>query len=422
MKKRKKWSGVVLACMILLSLWGCDHEEKSIQPVDVDTVLNWQIPAETMPKSKELPILSSHPVQISEAALENAVKTFMESKHFTYTASPPQTWDSPVSYFFTTWSDHLYQAGKDGNASYSLNLDGEGNIVSFGLSLSTFENSYIRQTFVLPDKETIPSHAYTSDRFQQGVDLDFLSCEEAKAKTREFLGNLGLPVDNLEFTIYTIDLETLQTVADEMYAAGRLEVIPASTTPSGQVKEGSTMMYKQYVKEDECYYIVVRFTYEGIPLYDDEVGLSDGTSSATMGKMDGETPSFTMAGPICHLLLEQDGFTYAWLSTGVCLNFEAEGKPKAVLTFQEAREALASLYAGQVIVKPDAVQKLELCYIPIYHEESKSFTLVPAWHAELYTYPYQEDPDHIRVAQVFLDAYDGHQLYPPEEVPTDAAS
>ena len=375
-----------------------------------------------MPKSKELPILSSHPVLISEAALENAVKTFMESKHFTYTASPPQTWDSPVSYFFTTWSDHLYQAGKDGNASYSLNLDGEGNIVSFGLSLSTFENSYIRQTFVLPDKETIPSHAYTSDRFQQGVDLDFLSCEEAKAKTREFLGNLGLPVDNLEFTIYTIDLETLQTVADEMYAAGRLEVIPASTTPSGQVKEGSTMMYKQYAKKDECYYIIVRFTYEGIPLYDDEVGLSDGTSSATMGKMDGENPPFTMAGPVCHLLLEQDGFTYAWLSTGVCLNFEAEGKPKAVLTFQEAREALASLYAGQVIVKPDAVQKLELCYIPIYHEESKSFTLVPAWHAELYTYPYQEDPDHIRVAQVFLDAYDGHQLYPPEEVPTDAAS
>ena len=422
MEKSKKWSGVVLACMILLSLWGCDHEEKSIQPVDVDTVLNWQIPAETMPKSKELPILSSHPVLISEAALENAVKTFMESKHFTYTASPPQTWDSPVSYFFTTWSDHLYQAGKDGNASYSLNLDGEGNIVSFGLSLSTFENSYIRQTFVLPDKETIPSHAYTSDRFQQGVDLDFLSCEEAKAKTREFLGNLGLPVDNLEFTIYTIDLETLQTVADEMYAAGRLEVIPASTTPSGQVKEGSTMMYKQYAKKDECYYIIVRFTYEGIPLYDDEVGLSDGTSSATMGKMDGENPPFTMAGPVCHLLLEQDGFTYAWLSTGVCLNFEAEGKPKAVLTFQEAREDLASLYAGQVIVKPDAVQKLELCYIPIYHEESKSFTLVPAWHAELYTYPYQEDPDHIRVAQVFLDAYDGHQLYPPEEVPTDAAS
>ena len=422
MEKSKKWSGVVLACMIILSLWGCDHEEKSIQPVDVDTVLNWQIPAETMPKSKELPILSSHPVLISEAALENAVKTFMESKHFTYTASPPQTWDSPVSYFFTTWSDHLYQAGKDGNASYSLNLDGEGNIVSFGLSLSTFENSYIRQTFVLPDKETIPSHAYTSDRFQQGVDLDFLSCEEAKAKTREFLGNLGLPVDNLEFTIYTIDLETLQTVADEMYAAGRLEVIPASTTPSGQVKEGSTMMYKQYAKKDECYYIIVRFTYEGIPLYDDEVGLSDGTSSATMGKMDGENPPFTMAGPVCHLLLEQDGFTYAWLSTGVCLNFEAEGKPKAVLTFQEAREALASLYAGQVIVKPDAVQKLELCYIPIYHEESKSFTLVPAWHAELYTYPYQEDPDHIRVAQVFLDAYDGHQLYPPAVVPTVAAS
>ena len=273
----------------------------------------------------------------------------------------------------------------------------------------------------MPDKETIPSHAYTSDRFQQGVDLDFLSCEEAKAKTREFLGNLGLPVDNLEFTIYTIDLETLQTVADEMYAAGRF-IDPSIGDPFWPEGKDHTVMYKQYTNKDECYYIVVRFTYEGIPLYDDEVGLSDGTSSYTVDKMDSENSPFTMAGPICHLLLEQDGFTYARLGTGVCLNFEAEGKPKAVLTFQEAREAMASLYAGQVIVKPDAVQKLELCYIPIYHEESKSFTLVPAWHAELYTYPYQEDPDHIRVEQVFLDAYDGHQLYPPEEVPTDAAS
>lgn len=116
------------------------------------------------------------------------------------------------------------------------------------------------------------------------MDLDFLSCEDAKTKTKEFLRNLGLPVDNLEFTIYTIDLETLQTVADDMYAAGRFELIPPSTTPSGQVKEGTTMMYKQYAKEDECYYIIVRFTYEGIPLYDDQVGLSDGTSSATMGE------------------------------------------------------------------------------------------------------------------------------------------
>lgn len=296
MKKRKKWSGIALACMILLSLWGCDHEEKSIQPVGVDTVLNWQAPAEAMPKTQELPILSFYPVQISEAALENAVKTFMESKHFTYTASPPQTGDFPDSHFFTTWSDHLYQAGKDGNASYSLNLDGEGNIVSFGLSLSTFENSYIRQTFVLPDKETIPSHAYTSDRFQQGADLDFLSCEEAKAKTKEFLGNLGLPVDNLEFTIYTIDLETLQTVADEMYAAGRF-IDPSIGDPFWPEGKDHTVMYKQYTNKDECYYIVVRFTYEGIPLYDDEVGLSDGTSSYTVDKMDSEIPRLQWLGP-----------------------------------------------------------------------------------------------------------------------------
>ena len=80
MKKRKKWSGIALACMILLSLWGCDHEEKSIQPVDVDTVLNWQAPAEAMPKTQELPILSFHPVQISEAALENAEELSKRAK------------------------------------------------------------------------------------------------------------------------------------------------------------------------------------------------------------------------------------------------------------------------------------------------------------------------------------------------------
>ena len=167
----------------------------------------------------------------------------------------------------------------------------------------------------MPDKETIPSHAYTSDRFQQGADLDFLSCEEAKAKTKEFLGNLGLPVDNLEFTIYTIDLETLQTVADEMYAAGRF-IDPSIGDPFWPEGKDHTVMYKQYTNKDECYYIVVRFTYEGIPLYDDEVGLSDGTSSYTVDKMDSENSPFTMAGPICHLLLEQDGFTYARLGTG----------------------------------------------------------------------------------------------------------
>ncbi|MFR1753972.1 MAG: hypothetical protein ACLSV7_04590 [Oscillospiraceae bacterium] len=422
MNNSKKLCSATLVFVILSLLLSCSHETKSIQPVDVDTVLSWQIPAETMPELKKLPILSGHSVHVSETTLEDAARTFMENANLPNTDNTHDTGTYPDSYFSATWSDHSYRAGKDGAASFSIDMDGEGNSVSFSLSFSTFENSCIRQTFILPDKETIPSHVYTSDRFQQGMDLDFLSCEDAKTKTKEFLRNLGLPVDNLEFTIYTIDLETLQTVADDMYAAGRFELIPPSTTPSGQVKEGTTMMYKQYAKEDECYYIIVRFTYEGIPLYDDQVGLSDGTSSATMGKMDGENPPFTMIGPVCHLLLEQDGFTYAQIGTGAYLNFEAEGTPKTVLTFQEAREALASLYAGKVIVKPDSVQKLELCYIPIYHEESKNFTLVPAWHAELYTYPDQEEqPDHIRVEQVFLDAYDGHQLYPPEEVPTDAA-
>lgn len=347
----------------------------------------------------------------------------MNNLGYSYSVVNTSTGDFPKSFFLSRWHDYIYASDTPKNGANALiteNTIEDGTPVSFSLSLRTLENSYIRQTFILPDKETVPSHAYTSDRFQQGINLDFLSCEEAKAKTREFLGGLGLPVDNLEFTIYTIDLETLQSVADEMYADGRLE-IPPSTTPSGGVKEGS-MGYKQYTKEDECYYIIVRFAYDGIPLYDDEVGLSDGTSSATMWKMDGENPPFTVAGPICQLLLEQDGFTYARIGTAACLNFEAKGEPKPVLTFQEAREALASLYAEKVIVKPDSVQKLELCYIPVYHEESKRFTLVPAWHAELYTYPYPDEPDHIRVEQIFLDAYDGHQLYPPEEVPADVAS
>ena len=123
------------------------------------------------------------------------------------------------------------------------------------------------------------------------MDLDFLSCEEAKTKTRDFLDNLGLPVDNLEFTIYTIDLKTLQTVADDMYAAGRF-IDPSIDDPFWPEGKDHTVMYKQYAKEDECYYIIVQFTHDGIPLYDDEVGLSDGTSSRTIDKIEGPNPPF----------------------------------------------------------------------------------------------------------------------------------
>lgn len=417
MRKLVRFTGGILICVLLFS--GCDQEN---MPMDPDTVLDWNttsIPEE--PLQEKLPVLQVRSMGSPTEPLNRAVERFIDIAKFTEAVESPEPRIVAGDSFYATWTEKTFLIGNEGSASYDVMENEHGDCISFGLYFRTFENDCIRQTFILPDKETIPSHAYTSDRFQQGIDLDFLSCEDVKAKTREFLGSLGLPVDNLEFTIYTIDLETLQTVADDMYAAGRFEVIPASTTPSGGVKESNTMLYKQYAKEDECYYIIVRFTYNGIPLYDDEVGFSNGAGNCTWD-FDSENSPFTMVGPGCQLLLEQDGFTYSRIATSTCLNFEAMGKPKPVLSFQEAREALASLYAGKVIVKPDSVQKLELCYIPVYHEESKSFTLVPAWHAELYTYPYPDDPDHIRVEQVFLDAYDGHQLYPPEEVSADAAS
>lgn len=413
---------ILFVLVLILVASSCsDETEKNFDLyVDADSVLDWKLPSEEISSPEKAPILHVHSIDLPENALYHATETFMSTSNLTYTSSPPNTIEPPESFYCNKLIDYLFDAGNEGNAIFSI-AKKENEDVSFGLSFSTFENSYIRQTFILLDKDTIPSHAYTSDRFQQNMDLDFLSCEEAKTKTRDFLSNLGLPADNLEFTIYTIDLKTLQSVADDMYAAGRF-TDPSIDDPFWPEGKDHTVMYKQYAKEDECYYIIVRFTHDGIPLYDDEVGLSDGTSSRTIDKIEGPNPPFTMAGPVCHLLLEQKGFTYAQVSTGVCLNFEADEKPKTILTFQEAQKALASLYADQVTLKPDSVQKLELCYIPIYHEENKSFTLVPAWHAELYTYPDQKQPDRIRVEQIFLDAYDGHQLYPSEEVAGDAAS
>ena len=413
----------ILFILILIFIFASCSDDAASKDLDlsadINAVLDWQLTSEEIFSPEKASVLQVHSIGIPENALYHAAETFMNISNLIYTTSPPNTIEPPESFYCDKLIDYLFDANNEGNAIFSIAKKADED-VSFGLSFRTFENSYIRQTFILPDKDTIPSHTYTSDRFQQNVDLDFLSCEEAKTKTRDFLDNLGLPVDNLEFTIYTIDLKTLQTVADDMYAAGRF-IDPSIDDPFWPEGKDHTVMYKQYAKEDECYYIIVQFTHDGIPLYDDEVGLSDGTSSRTIDKIEGPNPPFTMAGPVCHLLLDQKGFTYAQVSTGVCLNFEAEETPKTILTFQEAQKALASLYADQVTLKPDSVQKLELCYIPIYHEESKSFTLVPAWHAELYTYPDQERPDHIRVEQVFLDAYDGHQLYPPEEVPTDAA-
>ena len=150
-----------------------------------------------------------------------------------------------------------------------------------------------------------------------------------------------------------INLETLQTVAYDMYVAGRF-IDPSIDDPNWPVEKNHTVMYKQYSAKDECYYIIVRFLYEGIPLYDSRVGLSDGTNIYTMEKRDGANSPFTISGPICHLLLDQNGFTYARIDSGVCLNFQTVEKPKPILTFQEAQKALASLYVDQVIPKPNS--------------------------------------------------------------------
>lgn len=416
----------IIVCTFSTFISGCDNRyEPEVNNIDATAVLDWNASSEFSVIPQQLPVLQAQTIQVSTPALEDAVKEFMNIHHSSYSLDLVDTDNFPESHFLSKWTDYAYVSDaseQHASALVTINSLADDTPASFELTFRTFENSYIRQTFILPDEDTIPGHLYTSDRFQQDVDLDFLSCEDAKSKTRELLKNLGLPVDSLEFTIYTIDLETLQTVADDMYAAGRF-IDPSIDDPNWPVEKDHTVMYKQYSAKDECYYIIVRFLYEGIPLYDSRVGLSDGTNIYTMEKRDGANSPFTISGPICHLLLDQNGFTYARIDSGVCLNFQTVEKPKPILTFQEAQKALASLYVDQVIPKPNSVQKLELCYIPMYHKEGNRFTLVPAWHAELYTYPDQEErPDRIRVEQIFLDAYDGHQLYPSEEVAGDAAS
>ena len=91
MNNSKKLCSATLVFVILSLLLSCSHETKSIQPVDVDTVLSWQIPAETMPELKKLPILSGHSVHVSETTLEDAARTFMENANLPNTDNTHDT-------------------------------------------------------------------------------------------------------------------------------------------------------------------------------------------------------------------------------------------------------------------------------------------------------------------------------------------
>ncbi|MBS5672184.1 MAG: hypothetical protein KHX25_08910, partial [Firmicutes bacterium] len=104
MNNSKKLCSATLVFVILSLLLSCSHETKSIQPVDVDTVLSWQIPAETMPELKKLPILSGHSVHVSETTLEDAARTFMENANLPNTDNTHDTGTYPDSYFSATWS------------------------------------------------------------------------------------------------------------------------------------------------------------------------------------------------------------------------------------------------------------------------------------------------------------------------------
>lgn len=389
---------------LCLTFSGCGRQEAYDPSVDVNAVLDWQTSIqEASYDGEKFPVYDAKAFDDPFDEMHDTVVELMDGRKYTLTLDTADD----------TGATQIFSAEDGSYAVIGSARNEEGLCTSMGFQFSTYDSHYFTATCILPDDETIPKHLYTSDLFPQNVDLNFMSCEDAEKEVADFLERFAIDAP-LQYTVYSLDRDSLQQVADRLYSEGRL--VDPSTLPREDddapwpANKDHNSWYKQFDEEDECYYIVCRFEASGIGLYDGFVGLSDGTKTLTMEKMDAPNAPLEVSGPYCRLILSKDGIISAEFSTS-CANLVA-GHSNAVLNAEQARKALASLYQDIVQVKQDTVHTLELCYIPMYDQNGASFSLVPAWHAELYCYGQESgDQERFSVEHVFLDAYTGAELY-----------
>lgn len=371
----KKFFTICLAILLLLAQVACaqrhSEAELSAPALPDETYRSEKVTYEESLLSSAADVQTASAWEISSVVICRAV--------FESLAGAPLQTRLVLEDGTTTYREY---ACEDGELIWERQTDGQ---YSSGCYKKFDADFYLRLITPL-DSESVARHSYTVDRFPVDCDLENLRVADAKTALIDALALVGLQTDEAHITAYALQKEPLQTLAEERKLAGLLDPIVWTDPDGNQIIKDPESWYKEFTKDDECFYLSAAVLVGGIPLF----------SSCDVTALWGA-----------------DGFLY--LSLPCVLSAGEASETREILSAESAMSLLHSYYENSTIGVTAEVVCMELVYYPQWCDNV--IRLIPAWH--FLTVEHQTDEETNDVvsngSDFYFDAENGERLMPLEE-------
>lgn len=220
------------------------------------------------------------------------------------------------------------------------------------------------------DKESTVNWADYDNRdmLLHEVDLSFLSIDEALADVTNILQPLGIQV-NKRAEVYSLNAEVLQALADSY---------------TERPKHDSDSIKTEWTYDDECYYMILRYECDTIPINTHTLGLTFGSNVTVCYNKDG----------IQFLRIDQP---YSILGI--------EEESGSILSMDELQAIIKKKYDSIILTDPVIITAIEFCYTATLQSDDEYF-LEPTWLIEVQ----QSVGDDVLYSYVGFNAVTGKEL------------
>lgn len=320
---------------------------------------------------------------------ESGVKYRQEGNRITATLGEKLTVDAELAGVPETDTAAVLQAkwddGMDLKKVEEMLFPGETDLEdSMGTVRSTQENSYLMynqeglgMTYAaaalneklyegLADWKNQGNHRWmTPEEFEEDVELDGYSKEQAISDVRNQLEEIGLSIEEEPYVIYGMNVESMQNIYEEMLASGKLDRLPAQ--------------YQNipYTKEDEFYQMLWHLSVEEIPV------LSGNLTSSAVD--DNFVSSAVQNGCVVDVIATRDRILK--LNSFFQYAETAAGEEENLLSVGEVLASVQDYYSNQNLMRARKVEKLSYCYIPVAKDTTadgnRNYELIPGWCVEI---------------------------------------
>ena len=354
MKRIKIFVALTAICLIVTS---CSTQNKSDKLYDMDS--------KAFLEQVSLPDKLSIDIDVDKIQQVNKAKTYQAAYlEFDQQKLKDAFIKNPVTEE-KIWAEGPQLIASSGNVTEYLNIYDGGK--SYGVDSGRpggFSYSYYADSKVDSKLGTVATTSVYDPSFSEeylintdyssGVDLSFLSYEDALADIREIFKSAGVPQFDIDET-YSLDLETMKT---------HFDLYNRKCESLGYENEWKNTSWS---KEDECYIFSLRQLVDQIPIINREWYIPDGAKNAAFGS--------TM--PITSITLVYDKTGLPEISVYGILRVTDEISNNRLISFNEAMDTLIKDYSLTILEEEVRIIDADLCYLNIPKGDSNE--LVPGW-------------------------------------------